>query len=117
MVWNSTFLQDGIEFFGPMREHLEAVIKEEAVEMSVESALQWALCELFETVYALTVDNHCRGGRYEEIFTKAKRRWDLAEVTFRAVFRGPPASWDDDSIQLRINQRDLYIHFFRDKAR
>jgi hypothetical protein len=87
---------------------------EQKLPLSVEECLNWCTAEYFETIYALRVTDHYRSTTYEQILSLVKSKWTESEITFKAVFRGPPAAWDDDDIKLRIIGRDLYIFYIRD---
>lgn len=114
MDWNATFIQDGQGFFTPMREAIAHVIMEEKLLHKVEDVLQWYVEELFETMYNMIVHKHFRGSMYAPVAEAAKKKFPDVERYFYCVFRGPPATWLNDSISIRIDRRDLYIYYFRD---
>lgn len=114
MEWNATFIQDGSQFFSPLREAIAHVIMEQQLGWPVETVLHWYVEELFETVYNMIVANHSRGSIFEPVAEAAKKKFPDVERYFHCVFRGPPATWLNDSISIRIDRGDLYIYYFRD---
>ena len=109
------YLQDGNEFFGPLRGYIGVTMLEEQHPLDdVDGCLYWVTCELMETVYNLCVERHGRTHDYEKIFYKVQSKWSEIEKIFHAVFRVPVARWLDTHIELRIVGRDLYLSPYKE---
>lgn len=108
------YLQDGAEFFHPLREWIRVTLMEEGVKHNVELITFWTTCELMETVYNLCVEGHIRDSDSEKIFSKIQSKWSELERVFHAVFRVPVATWLDTHIELRIEGRDLYLSPYKE---
>lgn len=108
------YLQDGGEFFYPLRDWISATLMEEGLRDNIELITYWTTCELMETVYNLCVEGHLKNLESEKIFSKIQSKWEEMERIFHAVFRVPVATWLDTHIELRIVGRDLYLSPYKE---
>lgn len=113
-VHNATLIQDAREYLDALRVAISHRLAGLGKLHLVEEYVHWKVCENFETMYALPVENHYRFWDFEKDLSNIDNEWPLLPKLFYHIVRAPLLDWDT-STRIMIVGRDIYIHYYREK--